>query len=187
VIASLGIVLLLPAFIVIGILIKCDTRGPIFYRQARVGKNREIFKIFKFRTMVFDESRKRAALTLKDDDRVTRVGKVLRRLKIDELPQLFNVIMGDMGFVGPRPEVPEYADLIPEQELIYRVRPGMTDPASILYRNENDLLECPNDATRKYIQEILPKKVRINLEYMQKQSLTSDMRIMVKTMMCMWS
>lgn len=177
-----GLLLLLPVFILIALLIKLDSKGPVFFRQKRVGKNNKDFKIFKFRTMYL-ESDKKGLLTIGEKDpRVTKIGCYLRKFKLDELPQLINVFLGDMSFVGPRPEVRFYVDFYTEkQKKILNVKPGITDLASIEFRNENELLNKQSNPKQYYIDEILPKKIEINLNYLKSRSLIYDYLIIFKT------
>ena len=160
VISGCALLVLWPLLLLIALAIKIDDPGPVFYRQVRVGRNGKEFRIFKFRTMVVDADKKGLQITVGRDSRVTRVGAFLRKTKLDELAQLLNVLTGEMSFVGPRPEVPKYVDLYtPYQRQVLLVRPGITDYASIAYRNENDLLEGAQDPERMYIDEIMPAKI----------------------------
>jgi lipopolysaccharide/colanic/teichoic acid biosynthesis glycosyltransferase len=177
-----GLVLLLPLLILIIILMKITTKGPIIYKQLRVGRNNNDFFIFKFRTM-FVNSDKFGLLTVGErDSRVTKIGFYLRKFKLDELPQLANVLYGDMSFVGPRPEVRKYVDLYnPMQLQVLNVRPGITDLASIEFRNENELLSSQQDPDKYYIEVIMPKKLQINLDYLKESTLFKDVWVIVKT------
>ncbi len=167
----LGLVVLLPVFLILFILIKLDSEGDIFYRQIRVGKNNKDFKIYKFRTMYMNSDKKGLITVGEKDSRITNIGYYLRRYKLDELPQLINVLRGDMSFVGPRPEVRKYVDLYTsEQKVVLSVRPGITDLASIEFRNENELLGKQDDPNSYYIKYIMPKKIEINLKYIEKKS-----------------
>lgn len=179
-----GLVILSPVFLVIAIWIKIDSKGPVFYRQVRVGKNMEPFKIFKFRTMVHDPHDKGLQLTTSDDKRITRSGRFLRKTKLDELPQLINVLTGEMSLVGPRPEVPKYVGYYPEdvRKIVLSVPPGITDRASLEYKNENELLNLSNDPEQTYINEILPIKLRYYLEYVKNRSLLMDIKIILDTL-----
>ena len=178
-----GLVILSPVFLVIAIWIKLDSKGPVFYRQVRVGKNMEPFKIFKFRTMVYDPHGRGLQLTTSDDKRITRSGIFLRKTKVDELPQLINVLIGEMSLVGPRPEVPKYVEYYPEdvRKIVLSVPPGITDRASLEYKNENELLNLSNDPEQTYINEILPIKLRYYLEYVKNRSLLMDIKIILDT------
>lgn len=178
----IGIVIISPILLVISILIKLDSKGPILFKQIRVGKNGKPFKIFKFRTMVVDAEKKGMQITVGRDSRITRSGHVLRKTKLDELPQLFNVLIGEMSFVGPRPEVPRYVEMYDEnQKNILKVRPGITDLASIEYRNENDLLAKSLDPEATYINEIMPKKIELNIEYLKNMSVLYDIKLIIRT------
>lgn len=173
---------LAPFFIFIGLAIKWSSEGPIFYRQMRIGKNEKAFRIFKFRTMRPD-SDKLGLLTVGGrDPRVTPIGYYLRKFKLDELPQFLNVLIGDMSIVGPRPEVKKYVDLYTaEQKRVLEVRPGITDYASLLYKDENDVLARYPDPEKAYIDIVMPHKLKINLEYIQNRSLWMDLKIIVLT------
>ena len=178
----IGLLLLSPFLIIISILIKLTSKGPIFYKQVRVGINNKDFKIYKFRTMQL-ESDKLGLLTVGGrDPRVTSVGYYLRKFKLDELPQLINVLIGNMSFVGPRPEVRKYVDLYTKNQLqVLFVKPGITDLASIKFRNENELLSNAEDPNQYYIDFILPKKLEINLKYIKKRSFIKDLGVIFKT------
>lgn len=182
-VSLLGIIILLPLLIIISILIKLDSKGPIIFKQVRVGKNEKIFEIYKFRTMVTDAERLGKQITVGHDPRITRVGYFLRKFKLDELPQLLNVLKGDMSFVGPRPEVPRYTQLYnEEQKKVLTVRPGITDYASIKYRNENEILAKSEDPEKTYIEVIMPDKLKLNLKYIEEQSLWLDIKIIFMTL-----
>lgn len=177
-----GILILSPFFILISILVMVTSAGGAFYRQVRVGKNGKEFKLFKFRTMRMG-SDKAGALTIgMRDSRITRIGYYLRKYKLDELPQLFNVLIGDMSFVGPRPEVPKYVALYtPEQKSVLKVKPGITDYASIVYSEENALLANAENPEELYINKVMPAKLKLNMRYIQDMSLRTDMGIILKT------
>lgn len=178
----LGILFLLLLFLFVAIAIKCSSKGPVLFKQERVGKNGKTFKIWKFRSMVVDAEAKGRQITTDGDSRITKVGKFIRKTKIDELPQLFNVLSGKMSFVGPRPEVPRYVELYTEeQRKVLTVKPGITDLASIEYRNENDLLKEAEDPDRKYIEEIMPAKLELNLQYIEKAGFFYDIGLIFKT------
>lgn len=180
--AFLGIMLLLPIYLLIAIFIKLDSKGEILYKQERIGKDGIPFYVLKFRTMVPDAFSKGALTVGSRDPRVTGVGFYLRKYKLDELPQLFNVLFGEMSFVGPRPEVKKYTDLYNEnQRLVLSVKPGITDYASIKYRNENDLLAQSSDPERLYIEEIMPEKLNLNLKYINDNNLFKDIKIIINT------
>ncbi|WP_396590089.1 sugar transferase [Allomuricauda sp. R78024] len=178
----LGIVFLLPLMLLIMLIIKLTSAGPLLYRQQRVGLNNKDFKILKFRTMYIG-SDKKGLLTVGDrDPRVTRIGYVLRKSKLDELPQLFNVFFGEMSLVGPRPEVRKYVDFYTKDDLmVLEVKPGITDYASIHFRNENELLKDSENPDTKYIKEILPIKLKLNKEYIKRKSVFEDFKIIFKT------
>ncbi len=184
--AGLGIILLSPLWIIVAIAIKLDSPGPVFYRARRVGKNGEEFCLYKFRTMVTDADKLGPAITAAGDTRITRVGGFLRRTKIDELPQLINVMKGEMGLVGPRPEDPRYVALYTsEQREILQVRPGITSAASLTYRNEEKLLQG-EQWEEIYQTEVLPAKLAIDLEYLRNRTLWSDLVLIVKTVWSMF-
>lgn len=164
-------------------LIKLDDKGPVFFRQERVGYKGRPFRIWKFRTMVVDAEKIGKPLTVGRDPRITRVGYWLRKFKLDELPQLFNVLVGEMSLVGPRPEVPKYVALYtPEQRKVLDLVPGITDPASIKYRDESEILGRSPDPDRTYLEEIMPEKIRLNLEYAAHATVWSDFIIVLKTL-----
>jgi lipopolysaccharide/colanic/teichoic acid biosynthesis glycosyltransferase len=178
----IGLVILLPFFIIIALIIVINSRGPVFYRQVRVGLNGRDFKLFKFRSMRVD-SDKGSLLTIGGrDNRITSVGYFIRKYKIDELPQLINVLLGNMSLVGPRPEVRKYVNLYsPEQLIVLSVKPGITDYASIQYSNENELLGNATDPEHTYISEIMPAKLALNLVYIQQKSVLTDLKIIFRT------
>jgi len=181
-VSLLALALLSPLLLVIALLIKLDSPGPVFFRQQRLGLGARPFGIYKFRTMRAGAPSQGPRITVKGDPRVTRLGRVLRRFDLDELPTLFNVLKGDMTFVGPRPEVPEYLPYYSEeQKQVFTVRPGLTDPGTLAFRNEATMLVGEN-AERVYAHEILPRKLALNLEYIKKQSLLSDAAIIVRTL-----
>ncbi len=178
-----GLVVLSPLFGVIALWIKLDDGGPVFFRQERVGQNGQLFRIWKFRTMVVDAEKRGRPLTVGRDPRITRAGYRLRRYKLDELPQLLNVLRGEMSLVGPRPEVPRYVALYtPEQRRVLDLMPGITDPASIRYRHENELLSQAEDPEKVYVEEIMPEKIRINLDYAQRATIWSDFWVILQTL-----
>ncbi|MEQ8154570.1 MAG: sugar transferase [Clostridiaceae bacterium] len=177
-----GLIILSPFFIIISILIRKDGKGSIFFKQKRVGKNSKEFLIYKFRTMVPDAERLGTQITIGKDNRITRVGAFLRKYKLDELPQLINVLVGEMSLVGPRPEVPRYVNMYSEeQRKVLLVRPGITDLASIRYKDENDLLGSVEDPEQFYINTIMPDKLKLNLEYIEKSNIFLDLFIILKT------
>ena len=182
VLSGLGLIILSPILLVISILIKIDSKGPIFFRQVRVGKNNLDFKIFKFRTMNVD-SDKLGLLTIGDKDpRVTKIGYILRKYKLDEFPQLINVLVGNMSFVGPRPEVRKYVDMYSEADKeILIVKPGITDYASIKYRNEAEIMKNSKNPEQTYINEIMPEKIKLNKDYINSYNIFTDIKIILLT------
>ena len=167
--------------IIIAILIKLDSKGPIFFRQVRVTKNGREFKIFKYRTMKIG-SDKYSQITVGKDSRITKVGDFLRKYKLDEIPQLINVLIGDMSLVGPRPEVPKYVALYTEEQReILTVRAGITDYASIEFSNENDILANEVDPEKAYIEKIMPRKIELNKKYLSEISVMTDIKIILLT------
>ncbi|ALQ39175.1 glycosyl transferase [Fusobacterium hwasookii ChDC F174] len=176
-----GLIILLPFMIIIAILIKLDSKGPVFFKQVRVTKNGREFKIFKYRTMKIG-SDKYSQITVGKDDRITKIGMFLRKYKLDEIPQLINVLLGDMSLVGPRPEVPKYVALYTEgQKEILKVRAGITDYASIEFSDENDLLASEADPEKAYIEKIMPKKIELNKKYLSEISMLTDIKIILLT------
>jgi lipopolysaccharide/colanic/teichoic acid biosynthesis glycosyltransferase len=178
-----GFIFLLPIFLIISLAIILDSKGGIFYRQLRVGKNNVDFKIFKFRTMR-SGSDKKGLLTIGDKDfRVTKVGYFLRKYKIDELPQLINILIGDMSFVGPRPEVRKYVDLYNQEQLkVLSVSPGLTDFSSLDFIDESEILSQSSDPEKTYIQEIMPAKLELCKKYLIEQSFKTDTKILIATL-----
>lgn len=188
--ATVGLVVLIPVFVVISALVKLSSPGPVLFRQTRVGRNMTPFTILKFRTMVVDAPEKGPAVTIGADPRVTGVGRALRSTKLDELPQLYNILIGDMSFVGPRPEVPRYVGIFWQDYLeILKIRPGITDLASIAFRNESSLLSNCTDPEVIYIEEILPKKIALAKTYLRRASPLFDCLIVILTIaaVCGWS
>lgn len=180
--SSIGIILLSPLLIIISIRIKVSSTGPVFFKQKRVGLNGEVFDILKYRTMVVNAEKLGKQITVGADERITPVGVFLRKYKLDELPQLFNVLKGDMSLVGPRPEVPYYVSFYNEdQKRVLTVRPGITDLASIRYRDENEILGKVDNPEAYYISTIMPDKLNLNLEYIDKNNLFFDIYIIFKT------
>ncbi len=183
ILSFMGILFLLPVFLVIGLLIKFSDRGDIFYKQKRVGMNFVPFNLIKFRTMVANADRLGPPVTRGDDARITRVGKFLRKTKLDELPQLINVLKGDMSLVGPRPEVEKYVNIYRDDfKEILKIRPGITDFASIKFRNEEEILKNYENTEEGYIREVLPEKIAIYKEYLKLQSFKTDMGLILKTL-----
>jgi lipopolysaccharide/colanic/teichoic acid biosynthesis glycosyltransferase len=178
-----GLLVLSPAFLVIAVLIKLDDGGAVFFRQLRVGRYGRTFRVWKFRTMIPRAEQSGGPLTVGDDPRVTRFGRWLRHSKLDELPQLFNILAGQMSLVGPRPEVPHYVALYtPDQRRVLDLVPGITDPASIAYRNESALLAQAPDWERQYIEVIMPEKIRLNLEYAAQATRWKDFVVVADTL-----
>lgn len=176
-----GLILLSPFMIIIAILIKLDSKGPVFFKQVRVTKNGREFKIFKYRTMKVG-SDKYSQITVGKDSRITKVGDFLRKYKLDEIPQLINVLIGDMSLVGPRPEVPKYVALYTEEQReILKVRAGITDYASIEFSNENDILANETDPEKAYIEKIMPRKIELNKKYLSEISVMTDIKIILLT------
>ena len=183
VVSLAGIILVLPLLILASILIKLDSPGPVFFRQERMGRGFRLFVIYKFRTMVQNLSAEGPSITVGHDPRITRVGWFLRKSKIDELPQLFNVLQGDMTFVGPRPEIPRYVELFRDDYAeILKIRPGITDLASLKYRDEAALLGHFQNAEDEYISRILPDKIRLGKDYLQHSSFLFDVSLILKTL-----
>lgn len=179
--AALGLLVLSPVLLVCALLVGLTSPGGVLFRQERVGKNGVPFTIYKFRSMRKDNAGLK--ISTSGDSRITPVGRVLRKAKLDELPQLWNVLKGDMSFVGPRPEVKEYTDLYtPEQRQVLLVRPGITGLASIRYRNENELLSASADPNRTYIEEVMPAKLALDLEYIPRACVSYDIRLILDTL-----
>ena len=180
--SGLGLLFLSPIFLVLAIWIKIDSKGPVFYRQVRVGLNNKDFKIFKFRSMRVGADTGSLITIGGRDPRVTRSGYFIRKFKFDELPQLINVFLGDMSLVGPRPEVRHYVNYwTPEQMRVLSVQPGITDPASIKFRNENELMEKAEDPENYYINVIMQEKIKLYLEYVDSHSFWGDIMLIFKT------
>lgn len=183
VMALIGLVVLLPVFLVVSILIKIKMPdGPILFRQKRVGKGGRIFTMVKFRSMVVSHSG--SSVSVAGESRISPLGAKLRKYKLDELPELWNVLIGDMSFVGPRPDVPGFADkLVGEEREILQLRPGITGPASLKYRNEEELLASVDEPIRYNTEVIYPDKVRINLDYLRHWSFARDLKYIVQTLL----
>ena len=180
--SGLGLIVLSPLFIILAVWIKLDSKGPVFFRQVRVGYKNKDFRIFKFRSMRVGADKGSLVTIGGHDPRVTRSGYFIRKFKFDELPQLINVFLGDMSLVGPRPEVRHYVDYwTPEQMHVLDVRPGITDPASIKFRNENELMEKAEDPEKYYIEVIMQEKIKLYLEYVEKHSFLYDLGLIFKT------
>lgn len=182
--AALGLLVLWPVLVAMAIWIRIDSPGPVFFRQERVGRSGRIFRIHKFRTMVENAERMGGQITVGSDSRITRCGAFLRRTKLDELPQLIDVLLGHMSLVGPRPEVPKYVKLYPEdvRRTVLSVKPGITDPASIQYRNESALLAESADPELTYVRDILPVKLASYRHYVETRSLWGDVKIIFRTL-----
>lgn len=180
--SGLGLIVLTPLFLFLSIWIKLDSKGPVFYRQVRVGKNNKDFRIFKFRSMRVGSDKGSLVTIGGRDPRITRAGYFIRKFKLDEFPQLINVFIGDMSLVGPRPEVRHYVDYwTPEQMHVLDVQPGITDPASIKFRNENELMEQAEDPEKYYIEVIMQEKIKLYLEYVNNHSFWGDIKLIFKT------
>ena len=180
--SGLGLIVLSPLFLVLAIWIKLDSKGPVFYRQVRVGYKNKDFRIFKFRSMRVGADKGSLVTIGGHDPRVTRSGYFIRKFKFDELPQLINVFLGDMSLVGPRPEVRHYVDYWTAGQMhVLDVRPGITDPASIKFRNENELMEKAEDPEKYYIEVIMQEKIKLYLEYVEKHSFFYDLGLIFKT------
>ena len=185
--AGFGLLVLLPCFALVTLLLKLTDRGPVFYRQTRIGRYGRPFQIWKFRTMVVGAENMGALVTHRQDPRITSIGRILRKTKVDELPQLLNVLKGDMSFVGPRPQVPRYIErLSPAQREMLRHRPGITDIATLRFRNEQELLAGAADVDDFYIRHCLPRKIALNLEYARNASLPYDIWIILQTLCPYW-
>lgn len=182
--SGLGLLVLSPLLLVMALAIKLETPGPVFFRQERVGQGGTLFRIHKFRTMVQDAERRGPQITVGGDARVTRVGVVLRKYKLDELAQLIDVFMGDMSLVGPRPEVPRYVACYPEdvRAIVLSVKPGITDRASIEYCDENEILARAQDAYQAYVNEVLPAKLAYYVDYVRSRSFRGDIGILFATL-----
>jgi len=183
IVSAAGILLLSPFFVITAAIIKLDSKGPVFYRGVRVGRKGKLFKIYKFRTMVADADRIGGSSTPEDDPRVTRIGGMLRKFKLDELPQLLNVLEGDMSFVGPRPQVEWAVRLYKENERkLLDVKPGITDHASLKFSNEDEILRGSTDPDKDYMEKIAPEKIKLGLEYANNNSFAGDILIIVRTL-----
>lgn len=179
----MGLIILSPVLLALALWVKLSSPGPIFYRARRIGQGGRAFYLYKFRTMVADADRQGPGITTASDQRITRVGQLLRRTKLDELPQLLNVLKGEMSLVGPRPEDPRYVALYtPEQQKLLQVRPGITSVASLHYRQESDLLRG-RDWETVYTQEILPHKLALELEYLQQRTFWRDLGLIWQTLL----
>lgn len=177
-----GLIILSPVFAATALLIKRDSEGPVFFRQERIGRDFRPFMIYKFRTMTTGAETRGARITVGGDTRITRIGHLLRKSKIDELPQLFNVLKGDMSLVGPRPEVREYVELYKgEYGKLLSIRPGITDPASLRYSEEELVLSSANNWQADYADRILPEKIQLSLRYVEKHGIFTDVGLIFRT------
>lgn len=180
--STVGLILFFPIFLIIAVCIKIETKGPILYKQDRVGKDGKIFKLYKFRSMFINSDKKGLITVGNNDVRITKVGKFIRRYKLDELPQLLNVLISDMSIVGPRPEVEKYVlQYTDEQKMVLSVKPGITDYASIVYRNENQELSHQENPEQYYIMHIIPEKIKLNNIYIQKPNVANYFKIILLT------
>lgn len=183
VVSGVSLVLLSPLFLVLAITIKLDSKGPVFYRQERITQYNRYFKIHKFRSMCNDADKKGTLVTIKGDNRVTKVGKFIRKCKLDELSQLIDVFQGTMSFVGTRPEVRKYVDAYtPEMMATLLLPAGITSMASIKYKDENDLLDGASDVDKVYIEQVLPEKMKYNLQELKKEGLFHDIKVIFQTL-----
>jgi lipopolysaccharide/colanic/teichoic acid biosynthesis glycosyltransferase len=183
VMSALGLILLSPLLLAVSVAIRWETPGPVFFRQERVGRHGKVFRIHKFRTMRIDAERLGLQITVGADPRVTHVGRLLRKYKLDELAQLLDVLRGSMSLVGPRPEVPAYVACYPADmaEIVLSVRPGITDRASIEFKDENDILAKSSDPHQAYIAEVLPIKIQYYVDYVRTRTFWGDVRIIIDT------
>ena len=186
--SAAGLLLLAPFFALIALAIKLESPGPVFFRQERVGRHGQPFRIFKFRTMTVAPPSGGVPLTVAGDARITRVGAFLRKSKLDELAQLIDVLCGNMSLVGPRPEVPRYVATYPRdlRDKVLSVRPGITDPASLAFRDESAMLACAADPQREYIEIVLPAKLRLSARYIDEASFGTDLRLIAATLRTLW-
>ena len=183
ILSSIGLIVIFPFLLFSVILIKLSSKGPVFYRGKRIGFHGKLFRIFKFRTMVTDAEKLGGPSTADDDPRITKVGRLLRKYKLDELPQLINVLKGEMSFVGPRPEVQHYVDMFTEEEkAILSVRPGITDWASLWNPDEGAILAGSSDPEKAYMEKIRPQKLKLQMKYVREQSFWSDLKIIFLTL-----
>lgn len=189
VVSALVVLVALPLWAAVAVAIKLDSPGPVFHRARRIGKDGRPFTLYKFRTMVADADARGPGITRRDDPRITRVGGFLRRMKIDEMPQLLNVLKGEMSIVGPRPEDPRYvARYTPEERRVFAVRPGMASPAFVKYRHEEELLAAlGGDLEEAYLQHVLPDKLRMDLDYIARQSFGYDLAILAQAALSLFT
>ncbi len=182
--AIFGLIVFFPVMIICAVLTRLGSKGPVLFRQKRVGKDFELFEILKFRSMVVDAPSLGAQVTVDRDPRITGAGRIMRKTKLDELPQLFNVLKGEMSFVGPRPEVPEYVEMFRDDYTqLLTVRPGITGLSAIKFRNEEDILAAAADPKQAYIQEVLPEKIALAKEYIGRTSLLYDVKLILLTLL----
>jgi lipopolysaccharide/colanic/teichoic acid biosynthesis glycosyltransferase len=186
--STFGLLVLAPILILLAVWIKIDSRGPIFFRQERVGRGGLIFRIHKFRTMVTDAESKGLQITVGTDSRITRAGLRLRKYKLDELPQLIDVWLGSMSLVGPRPEVPRYVAFYPPsvRDVVLSLRPGITDKASIEFKDENEILGKSPDPHRAYVEEVLPIKLNYYVDYAKNHSVFGDIKLIIRTLLVLF-
>jgi lipopolysaccharide/colanic/teichoic acid biosynthesis glycosyltransferase len=178
----IGLVAITPVMLLLALIITIDSKGGVFYKQVRIGKNKKPFKLYKFRSMSTDADKKGLLTVGNKDSRITKIGYYLRKYKLDELPQLINVLYGNMSFVGPRPEVEKYVKLYNQEQLmVFNVKPGITDWASIKYVNENEILAKSSQPEKTYIEEIMPAKLKLNLEYVKHNNVFVDIKIILLT------
>jgi lipopolysaccharide/colanic/teichoic acid biosynthesis glycosyltransferase len=181
-VAAIGMIVLLPIMLIVAISIKCDSRGAVFFKQKRIGKDFRAFLIYKFRTMRENSELSGPVITVGDDSRITRIGRFLRKTKLDELPQLINVLKGEMSLVGPRPELPRFVELFQrEYAEILTVRPGITDLASLKYHDEAKLMDQFPNPEEEYLRSILPDKIRLAREYIDRSSIVFDLSLILRT------
>jgi lipopolysaccharide/colanic/teichoic acid biosynthesis glycosyltransferase len=181
--SSMGLIVLWPLFLVIAILIKQDSSGPVFFQQKRVGRGFKVFNLYKFRTMAADAPSKGLTVTAGGDSRITPIGAFLRKTKIDELPELINVLKGDMSLVGPRPEVPKYVEMFKgEYKEILKLKPGITDYAAIEFRDEEGILKRYDNPEEGYVKEVLPRKIELYKKYLQERNFLIDIRLIFLTL-----
>jgi lipopolysaccharide/colanic/teichoic acid biosynthesis glycosyltransferase len=181
-VAAIGMIVLLPIMLIVAISIKCDSRGAVFFKQKRIGKDFRAFLIYKFRTMRENSELSGPVITVGDDSRITRIGRFLRKTKLDELPQLINVLKGEMSLVGPRPELPRFVELFQrEYAEILTVRPGITDLASLKYHDEAKLMDQFPNPEEEYLRSILPDKIRLAREYIDRSSIVFDLNLILRT------
>ena len=181
--SAVGLIILSPLFLLIAILIKLDSTGPVFFKQKRIGLKGKMFNIYKFRTMLANTKGEDRQITIGLDSRITRRGRILRKFNLDELPQLINVLKGEMSLVGPRPEVPKYIELYSEgQKKVLSVKPGMTDYASIEFNKESEILASSSHPKDDYVRKIMPQKIILNLKYINDRSILLDFKLILRTL-----